>query len=69
MRTLFKMEALKPSPSILSKLGSLVIHIEESMNSKGHIFDMITVKSIIEDEEVKEWLKAMDKLALIPKKR
>lgn len=63
------MEALKPSATLLVKLGSLAIHIEEAISSKGHHFDIATIKGQLQDEELREWLKAMDKLALLPKKR
>jgi len=39
------------------------------MGDKAHKFDVMAIKSIIEDVEVSKWLKEMDKLALIPKKR
>lgn len=60
---------LKPSASILTKLGSLYIHIEETISNKGHSFDIESIKGILADEELQEWIKGMDKLALIPKKR
>jgi len=45
---------------LLVKLGSLVVHIEEAMSSKGHHFDIATIKGQLQDEELREWLKAMD---------
>ena len=60
---------LHPSPSLLSKLGSIIVHVEELTSGSGHPFDKISFLMLIEDEEVKRWLKEMDELALLPKKR
>jgi hypothetical protein len=62
-------ECLKPNPSVLIKLGSIYIHIEEAMNKKAHNFDVLALKQLLDDPELKEWIKQMDNLALIPKKR
>ena len=62
-------EPLKPNTKILSRLGSLFIHVEEGLAQGGHPFDMLAIGTIIDDPEVKQWIKEMDKLALIPKKR
>ncbi len=63
------MDVLKPSNTILIKLGSLFIHIEESLSDKAHHFDITVIKQALADEELREWIKGMDKLALLPKKR
>lgn len=60
---------LKPSISLLCKLGSIAVHAEEGTSKKGHEFDITALKSLLMDAEVMAWLKAMDDLALIPKKR
>lgn len=60
---------LKPSAALLCKLGSIAVHIDEGLSAKGHRFDFIALKTLMEDPEVAEWLKQMDKLALLPKKR
>ena len=62
-------EVLKPSATILTKLGSLYVHIEEMISDKGSHFDIETIKGQLADGELQEWIKGMDKLALIPKKR
>lgn len=62
-------ECLKPNTTILIKLGSIYIHIKEGLGVKGHDFDLIALKQLLEDEELKEWIKQMDSLALIPKER
>ncbi len=63
------MNELKPLPSVLIKLGSLYVHIEEAFSKKAHNFDVLAMKALMDDGELKEWIKGMDKLALIPKKR
>ena len=62
-------DPLKPSPSVLVKLGSLAIHAEEMMSPSGHRFDKIALEGLLRDPEVREWLAEMDKLAFLPKKR
>ena len=63
------MNPLNPSPSLLSKLGSIAVHAEEMLSSKGHEFDMSALESGLNDPEVREWLSAMNKMAMIPVKR
>ena len=64
------MTPLKPSPALLSKLGSIVIHAEEIVDPiKGHHFDLVALKSVLNDPEVVEWLSEMRKMAMVPVKR
>lgn len=60
---------LKPSTSLLCKLGSMAMHFEEGLSKKGHEFDLRAIDELLNDSEVKEWLAQMDKLALLPRKR
>jgi len=60
---------LKPSVSVLSKLGSLAVHCEEMLSAKGHMFDRHAIAGILLDGELKEWLVQMDQRALLPVKR
>lgn len=69
MRQTRMLNPLTPSAAVLCKLGSIIVHIEEGLSSKGHHFDMIALTQLIQDEEVSQWLAAMDQLAFIPKKR
>ena len=64
-------EVLKPKPILLIKLGSLAVHMEEMIEEdfKNLKFDLPAVQNILDDPEVKEWLKQADALALLPKKR
>lgn len=63
------MNPLQPELSLLIKLGSLAIHVEELLSSKGHQFDKIAIEQILSDAQVKEWIRAMDKQAFLPVKR
>lgn len=62
-------DALKPSPALLSKLGSIIMHVDEGAGKDGHVFDVLTFQKLLEDAEVRAWLSAMDSMALLPKKR
>lgn len=62
-------EALKPSATVLAKLGSIAVHAEEMLSPLGHGFDKIALQSVLADPEVVEWLDGMRKLALLPEKR
>ncbi len=63
------MSALSPSASVLIKLGSLAIHVEEGMGPRGHPYDVVAIQGILADPELQEWLKEMDSMALLPLKR
>jgi len=60
---------LKPTPALLCKLGSVLVHADELISSKGHAFDRHALEQLVNDPDVKEWLAQMDALAMIPKKR
>jgi hypothetical protein len=36
---------------------------------KGHVFDIETLKALLDAPEVKEWLVEMNKMSLLPVKR
>jgi hypothetical protein len=59
----------RPSVALLCKLGSIVVHADEATSKDGHPFDMAAVKGLLDDPEVREWLKQMDELSMLPKKR
>ena len=46
-----------------------MIHVEEMLSLQGHAFDKAALQTLQEDPAVKEWLAAMDKMAMLPKKR
>ncbi len=60
---------LKPSPQLLIKLGSIIVHQQELNSANWHYMDKAALDSLLQDEQVKEWLKEMDSMALLPKKR
>lgn len=57
---------LNPSASLMCKLGSLAVHVNEMLSPDGHAFDKAAIQSILADPEVVELLVKMDKLALLP---
>lgn len=60
---------LKPPASLLCKLGSIAVHVDEALSSDGHLFDVFALRGLIDDPEVKGWLHDMDKMAFVPRKR
>lgn len=58
---------LKPAISLLSKLASIAVHLDEVLSSDGHHFDKVALDQLLKDQEVNDWLKAMGPLA--PRKR
>lgn len=60
---------LQPTTTLLVKLGSLIVHYEEMNSPGGHGFDKAAIDNLRADPEVAEWFAAMDKLAMLPKKR
>lgn len=62
-------DALTPSPSLLCKLGSIMMHAAEMMAPHGHTFDRMALEQLLNDPEVREWQKQMDAMAMLPKMR
>lgn len=50
---------LAPSLALLCKLGSIAVHMDEACADTAHAFDIIASKALLDDPEVKEWIKAM----------
>lgn len=46
------------------KLASLVVHCEEMLSPGGHPFDREAIRGIVEDEEIRRWLKSFDPVLL-----
>lgn len=58
------------SASLASKLGSIVVHLEECfIDDRGHPLDLEALKPLLSDVEVCEWMTLMNELALLPVKR
>lgn len=62
-------DTLNPPPSLLCKVGSLAVHIDEFLSPDGHPCDKMAIEDLLADPEVKEWLEAMRREALVPEKR
>ena len=62
-------DPLKPSLTLLCKLGSVIVHAEEFFSPKGHPLDKAALDTALQDDEVQEWLVAMGKMAMLPVKR
>lgn len=58
-----------PSIQLLVKLGSAVVHAEELLSPGGHEFDKAAFEGLVNDPEVRMWINAMTKLAMLPVKR
>ena len=62
-------DPLTPSPALLAKLGSALVHADEFLNDGGHAFDRVALDALMQDSEIKEWLAEMYSKALVPKRR
>jgi len=58
-----------PRVTLLVKLGSIAVHADEFTSDEGLPVDGSAIRSGLEDSEVKEWIKAMTKLGLLPVQR
>lgn len=56
------------SMSLAVKLGSVVVHADELTSPQGHRFDSSTLRSLVEDSEIQEWLDSFSS-GLLPAKR
>lgn len=68
-------DPLKPSLSLLVKLGSIAVHADE-MNAygfdqtrHGYGHDRAALVTLLEDSDVVDWCAAMTKMAMLPEKR
>jgi hypothetical protein len=62
-------ELFTPSPQLLVKLGSAVVHADEFLGPHGHEFDKTAFQQILIDPDVKKWIADMTKAAFLPVKR
>ena len=60
---------MRPSMSLLCKLGSIVVHADEGLSNDGHPFDLTALRGLLGDPEVVAWLKGMQAAAFLPVKR
>lgn len=52
-------DPLKPSLTLLTKLGSIAVHAEEMLSPKGHTVDRHALQTLLTDVEVQKWIKDM----------
>ena len=55
--------------TLLIKLGSLAVHIEELLSSKGNIVDKNAIEILLADTEVREFLDKKENQVFLPVKR
>jgi len=58
---------LDPDVTLLCKIGSIVVHAEELLSPKGHMFDRTAIEVLLNDPDVKNWIKGMG--VYLPRKR
>lgn len=52
-------DPLIPDLSVLCKVGSIIVHVEEFLSSDSHAHDLSAIKSLLADEDVRHWIKSM----------
>jgi hypothetical protein len=62
-------DPLSPRASLLAKLASFVVHVEESSGKQGHEFDIAALRSLAIDPEIQVWIKEMSLIGMAPLKR
>jgi len=55
------------SITLLAKLGSIALHAQEMISHSGHAVDHTVLRNLLDDPEVKAWMKSMG--AYLPVKR
>lgn len=55
------------SLSMAAKVGSVIVHADESASDAGHEFDLIALKSLLNDDEVRAFIEVMG--PFVPRKR
>jgi hypothetical protein len=63
------MDVMKPSATLIAKLGSIVVHMDEATDFLGHHFDVIAMRQLVADPEVQSWLYGLRLHAMVPVKR
>lgn len=61
-----KIDIMAPGAALLCKLGSIVVHAEEAVSPMGHPLDVLVLKGLLNDPDVKRWLGEMHRQALVP---
>lgn len=63
------MSMMQPSPALLVKLGSIIVHFDEATEPGAHAYDLTTARQLLADPEVADWMKQMRAAAMLPVKR
>jgi hypothetical protein len=58
-----------PSLSLLVKLGSIAVHVDEMLSSLGHNVDREAIKQLLADPEVATWIEQMTDEGMLPVQR
>jgi hypothetical protein len=59
---------MKPNQGLLMKLGSIIVHLEEYIETDIHT-DLKAAEALLADPEVVTWIKEMHGKGLLPQKR
>ena len=59
---------MKPNQGLLMKIGSIIVHLEEYIETDIHT-DLKAAEALLEDPEVETWLEEMTAKGLLPVKR
>lgn len=62
-------DTLSPSPALLAKLGSIIVHADEYLSVDGHPFDRDALQALLRDEDVVHWLQQMAFAGMVPLRR
>ena len=55
--------------SVLVKLASLAVHVEEYFSAGCHRFDKTAIDQLLADPEVRDWIAKMTEKGMLPVKR
>lgn len=62
-------DPLRPDAGLLAKIGSILVHADEMLSPDGHAFDQHALRGLLADQDVKDWVARMTRIALVPRKR
>lgn len=58
-----------PDPLVSVKLASVAVHAKELLAPGGHEFDAAAIDGLLAEQDVKDYLRQLDDMALLPKPR
>ena len=59
---------MKPTQALLTKLGQIIVHLDEYVETDLHM-ELKIAREYLDDPEVETWIKEMQGKALLPVKR